>query len=490
MKRWFHLVPPRSSYILDVMLYRSKMIKKVMITLTSLLVTILLTSFMGGTYLVNAQEVDENQVTAENMLSTLTESEAEVISLFETITGDGGTIPEDATEALQEAQEQHAEAQTLYDEGDYEKCIEKATKALNNYGKAINEATPEEPEEQEPEDPEAPEEHEDSEEPEDMATEQVEEETEKIIGINTAIEKAGNRITKLEKIAAKLADQEIDVAEATALLEEAREILETISLEDSEGAEELLSEANALIGEATSLLKKNGEPIKEAKIEHFRKQALHHVEQLQTKMNRFMNKFGSAEETSSMVQTQYGEILAGLEGIDIKDGLKEAVTQLRLLEKETRNVGKGTEVEELLGEEGFESLKGQLKLESKLDYYQGIVEALDAEDPVRVEVEPLLVQVMELLGGAETALVEGNADQADEMVEEAEIILDDVEDLLGDYVKGNSKGPKSDNEAKDAKLNGKGHKDEETIEETTEEPEEPEDSDDPEEPEDTETDTT
>jgi hypothetical protein len=142
MKPWFHLVPPRSSYIVNVMLNRSKMIKKVMITLTSLLVTILLTSFMGGTYLVNAQEVDENQVTAENMLSTLTESEAEVISLFETITGDGGTIPEDASEALQEAQEQHVEAQTSYDEGDYEKCIEKATKALNNYGKAITEATP------------------------------------------------------------------------------------------------------------------------------------------------------------------------------------------------------------------------------------------------------------------------------------------------------------------------------------------------------------
>jgi ElaB/YqjD/DUF883 family membrane-anchored ribosome-binding protein len=319
-----------------------------------------------------------------------------------------------------------------------------------------------------------------------MATEQVEEETEKIIGINTAIEKAGNRITKLEKIAAKLADQEVDVTEATTLLEEAKAKLETISLEDLEGAEELLSEANALIGEATSLLKKNGEPIKEAKIEHFRQQAQHHVEQLQTKMNRFMNKFGSSEETSSMVQTQYGEILAGLIGIDTKDGLKEAVTQLRLLEKETRNVGKGTEVEELLGEEGFESIKGQLKLETKLEYYRGIVEALDAEDPVRVEVEPLLVQVEELLGGAETALVEGNEDQADEMIEEAEIILDDVEDLLGDYVKGNSKGPKSDKEVKDIQLNGKGHKDEETIEETTEEPK---DSDDPEEPEDPETNT-
>jgi len=457
------------------------MIKKVTITLTTLLTTLLIISFMSGTYLVNAQEVDENQATAENMLSMLTESEAEVISLFETITGDGGTIPLDASEALQEAQEQHAEAQTFYDEGDYEKCIEKATKALNKYGKAITKAT-EEPEE--PEDPET------TEEPEATTTEEVEEETEEP-SITAAMKKAENRIKQLEKIATKLAEQGIDVTEATTLLMDAKAILETI-IEDPEGAEELLSEANGLIGEATSMLKQNGEPIKEAKIEHFRQQAQHHVEQLAAKMNRFMAKFGSSEENSLMVQTQYGEILAGLEAIDTKDGLKDAVTQLRLLEKETRNVGKGTEVEDLLDEEGFESLKGQLKLESKLDYYQGIVEALDPEDPVRVEVEPLLAQVEGLLGGAETALVEGDEDLADEMLEEAEMVLDDVEDLLGDSVKGNGQGAKPDKEEKDAKVNGKDPKDEETMEEDIEEPnsEEPEDPEDPEETEDPEPETT
>ncbi|MFC1803305.1 hypothetical protein ACFL0D_04985 [Thermoproteota archaeon] len=462
------------------------MSKKMMITLTTLLATLLATSLMGGAYLVYAQEVDENQVAAENLLSMLTTSEAEVTSLFETIDGDGGEVPEDASEALLEAQELHAEAQGLYDEGSYEESVEKATEALNKYGKAITKATPEEPEE--PEDPEVPE---DPEEPETMITEeQEEEETEKMIGITTAIKKAEKRIAKLIEIADELDTLKLDTSEARAILAAASEKLGSISLVNPEEAETLLSEANSLIGDATGLLKSNGEPIKEEKIEHFRQQAIHHIAQLDTKMKRFLEKFGSTEETSLMMQAQYGDIMAGLEGIDTKDGLKAAVTQLKWLEKETRNIGKGTEVEELLGEEGFESLKGQMKLESKLDYYREIVEAMDSEDPVKTEAADLLAMAEELLGGAETELATGNEDLADEMVEEAEDILDNIEDLLGDYIKGNGKGAKPDKAMNEAKSNGNGHnKDDDSTEATIEDPE-PEEPEDPEEPEEPETNTT
>jgi tetratricopeptide (TPR) repeat protein len=465
------------------------MSKKMMITLTTLLATLLASSLMGGAYLVNAQEVDENQVAAENLLSMLTDREAEVTSLFETIVGDGGEVTEDAAEALIEAQELHAEAQSLYDEGDYEKCKEKATKALNKYGKAITKATPEEPEEpEEPEVPEEPEDPEEPEEPETMTTEEQEqEETEKMIGITTAIEKAEKRIEKLIEIADELDTLEIDTSEARAILAAAGEKLGSISLENPEEAETLLSEAKSLIGEATGMLKSNGEPIKEEKIEHFRQQAMHHVEQLNTKMNRFLEKFGSSEEHSLMIQAQYGEILSGLDGIDTKDGLKAAVTQLKLLEKETRNVGKGTEVEGLVGEEVFESLKGQMKLESKLDYYREIVEAMDPEDPVKAEATELLAMAEDLLGGAEAELAGGNEDLADEMVEEAEEIIGNIDDLLDDYIKGNGKGEKPekpDKGTKEAKSNGNGHNnDDEPTDETLEGQEEPEDPEEPEEPE-------
>ena len=77
------------------MLRRTKMSKKMIITMTTLLATLIASSLMGEAYLVNAQEIDENQVAAENLLSMLTTSEAEVTSLFETITGSGGEVPED-----------------------------------------------------------------------------------------------------------------------------------------------------------------------------------------------------------------------------------------------------------------------------------------------------------------------------------------------------------------------------------------------------------
>jgi hypothetical protein len=320
--------------------------------------------------------------------------------------------------------------------------------------------------------------------------EQEEDETEKMIGITTAIEKAEKRIAKLIEIANELDTLEIDTKEARDILAAASEKLGSISLENPEEAETLLSEAKSLIGDATGMLKSKGEPIKEEKIEHFTQQAIHHVNQLNTKMNRFLEKFGSTEETSLLMQAQYSDIMAGLEGIDSKDGLKAAVTQLKLLEKETRNVGKGTEVEELIGEETFESLKGQMKLESKLEHYWEIVNEMDDEDPVKAEAGELLAQAEDLLRGAETALVEGEEEHSDEMVEEAEEIIDNIEDLLGDYLKGNGKGVKPDKAINEAKSNGKSpNKDDDSTEETTENPD-PEDPDDPEEPDDPETITT
>ena len=441
--------------------------------LTLIMMTLLTASALGGAVFAHAQEVevDENMVAAENLLSMLTESEAEVTSLFEQIVGEGGEVQEDAAEALLEAQELHAEAQGLYDEGSYEESVEKATDALNKYGKAITEATPEEPE--------------DPEEPETMTTEEQEEteKTENMIDITTAIEKARKRITKLDEIATKLTEQGIDVSEANAKLIEASGRLDDILLEDTEGAEELLSDAYSLIGEATGMLKSNGEPIKEEKIELFRNQAMHHVEQLNIKMMRFLEKFGSSEEDSLLMQAKYGEISEGLGAIDTKDGLKAAVTQLKWLEKEKRNVGKGTEVEELLGEDTLESIDDQTKMESKLEYYWGIVNVMDDEDPVKADAFVLLSQVEDLLVEAETALVEGDEDLADEKEEEAEEILENIDDLVGSSGKGKGKGSKPTNDTKGAKSNGNGHnKDDESIEETIEgqEPEDPEDPEDPE----------
>ena len=466
MKPWFHLVPPRSSYILNVMLNRSKMIKKVMITLTTLLVTILLTSFMGGTYLVNAQEVDENQVTSENLLSMLTDSESEVTSLFEEIVEGGGDVPEKAIEALNEAQALYEEAQALYDEGSYEECVEKATDALNKYAKALERAQESLEEAQE----ETEEETEDETESMDVQTEgqTLEEQAAKMIGLLSNIDKFKARIEVLRGIAGNL--ELAEDAEEYRLLDEAYGILVNIEINfgDLDESDVVFGEAVRLIGKATGMLKSQGQPMKEQKVEQFIEQTQHRLEQMNNKMTRILAKKGSSEENTLMVQAQYDEVYAQLEGIDTKEDLRGVFNQLKQLIKETRQVGKG-EDSELFSEEAMESVNDQMDVESRLDAYKEIVDGMAEDDPLKSEVSELILQVESLLDEAETAISEDNEELADQKVEEAEEILETIEDLL-ELDEGHGKGVKPENVTENQGKSNDHKKDSES----TEEPEEPE----------------
>ena len=383
--------------------------------LTLILMTLLTVSALGGV-MAYAQVVDENMVAAETLLSLLEASEGEVTSLFETIVNDGGIVPEDAQEALEEAQQLRAEAQGLFDEGSYLECVEKATEALNKYGEAITEATPEEPEE--------------------MGTqvELVEEETEKMVVLTTAIEKARARIVKLEEIADNLDALSIDTEDARLLLVEAEGILddipENILLEDVDEVEDMLSEAKSLIGEATGILKNKGEPKKQEKIQHFIAQTKHHVGQLEKKMNKILAKMGSSEENVLKLQTQFGGVFTELEGIDTKDGLKEAVTQLKWLVKETKQIGKGDDDEESLFEdETIEAINSQTEMETLIEKYRVQVMELEAGEE-QDELLAMLIETEELLAQAEDALISGDEDLAEELSDEAEDILDAFDDMF------------------------------------------------------------
>jgi tetratricopeptide (TPR) repeat protein len=442
------------------------MSKKMIITMTTLLATLFAASLMGGAYLVNAQEVDENQVAAENLLSMLTTSEAEVTSLFETIVGDGGTVPEDAAETLIEAQELHAEAQGLYDEGNYVESVEIATEALNKYGEALTEATPEE-----------------AEEPIVMTTEEQgeTEEIEKMVGLKANIDKLRARNETLIGIADDLDASDADTTDARELLVLAgRELknIETLLMGDYEESEIVLGKAVRLIGQATGMLKGKGNSMKEAKLEQFTQQAMHRMGQLEKKMNKILAKMGSSDESVLMVQAQFSEIFTGLEGIEDKDDLKEAVKQLKQIIKETKQVGKGNEeTEDIFDDEMMESINNQMKMESKIVYYKAQVTELEANGEMTDEVQALIDAVEELLEEAESALANGDKDGADELVESAEDLMEEMDGIFKGFGKGNGKGPKpgkgylKEGKPDNGKANNKGKK--------SEEPDEPEDPETP-----------
>jgi tetratricopeptide (TPR) repeat protein len=228
-------------------------------TITALLIMLLATSAAAGISFAAVEDTGTPQQAAETLLGVLEDSRAEVTILFDSIVDGGGEVPEDAQEALDEADELRDEAQALYDAGDYEDSIEKATKALNKYGKAASLALKTN---------------------EDDETEAEDDAYKSLAGY----EKAVDRLEKLKAIAEALETQGIDVSEADAIILEAEDSLshleEALDQGDLETAESLLGEVNGTLGQLTATLKNLSKPKKKEKMEHFIDQTRHRVQQL------------------------------------------------------------------------------------------------------------------------------------------------------------------------------------------------------------------
>ena len=421
--------------------------------LVLILMTLLTASALGGAVFAHAQ-VDENMVTAGNLLSLLTDRESVITSLFEQIVDDGGVVPENAQEAFEEAQQLHVEAQTLFDEADYEEALEKATEALNEYGKAETRAVPEEPE------------------PLTVEQLEAEAETEKMLGLFTAIDKSRSRIMILLEIADNLDAQGADTADARELLATAEETLDAIqaSLEsmDFDEQEIILGEANRLIGQATGMLKSYGAPMKQEKVQHFIEQTMHRMGQLEKKMNRIINKRGLSNEG---ITSQFGGIFAGLDELDTEgalthDEMKDIIHQLRDIVKDANKVGKPEDDEEgVFDEETVDALNAQTDLETRIEQYRTLVMSVEGNEDLVAELLGLLDDAELLLAQAEDAIGLEDEVLAEEFTKAAEGILDQFEELFDEFEEEYG----TENHGKSSSSNGKGKPTEES-----EDPEEPE----------------
>ena len=421
--------------------------------------TLLTASALGGAVFAHAQDVDENMVAAETMLLLLTDRDSVVTSLFEQIVNDGGEVPEKAQEAFDEAQQLHAEAQTLFDEADYEEALEKATEALNEYGKAEIRAVPEEPE------------------PLTVEQQEIQDETEKMVGLFTAIKKARARIVKLEEIANDLDALDVDTSDARGLLEDAEEIL--VEIEDLlkssvfDEPDIVLGQANRLIGQATGMIKSHGAPMKQKKLQNFIEQTMHRMGQLENKMNRIINKRGLSNEG---LTSQFGGIFAGLEELDTEDDLthdemKDLIRQLKDIMKDANKVGKPEDDEDsLFDEETIEALNTQTNMETRIAQYRTQVMSIEGNEELVSELLGLLDDAELLLAQAEDALGLEDEDLAEEHTEAAEDVLDQFEELFDEIEEELG----IENPGKNNSSNGKGKPIEESEDPEAEEPEDPE----------------
>lgn len=369
---------------------------------------------IGGT-LVYAQGVDGKMVASENLLRILEKTENRVNSHLESITDGGGEIPLESLELLAEAQQLHADSQALYDEEKYEECIIKSTEALNKYGETIGKVNIE------VEDMEPLEDH-------------VEGETERMIGLSTAIERSRIRIDKLREIADDLDELEIDTSEAGSLLDEAEGIIdELVALLESGELEEpgvYLGEANGLIGEATGMLRSMGQPRKQEKVQQFIQRTIHRAGALEQKMNQMFMGQGLP---NTGVSAEFRGIVSGLRGLELHTDLKDAIGQLKEYVKDINRVGRSQEDEKGLGEDVVATLNAQSRLMAIIEAYRNRLNFIEDEE-LLASLNALLDEAERLLVESEEALVSGDEESAKELLEAVEQLLEEFKEVFNEVL--------------------------------------------------------
>ena len=350
---------------------------------------------------------------AENILNALDVSSAEVHAQFEDYAVDN-TVPDDAAEALGQADALYLEAQAAYDSEDYETAIELATEALGEYGDALALLT----------------------QVEDGGEEDVtyfEDTYQKLGGYNRALE----RLDKLYKLASDLEAQVVDVSEATDLLGEAKVVLDDLGAAIDQGdltdMEDMLDQANSLMGQATGLLQRNSGEKRVEKTERFIIQTRLHVSQLETKLNRILAKYNLKSEDDEAIRGQFQALNVYLDNIDAEHGdLKNIARQLQRIVKESHQVGKG---EYEIDDDVVDQVNDVSEKETKLLRYRERLEILAQLGYDTSEAETLLDQAEVLLENSMNSIDEGDVETAGNLMEQADEILDQVDDQLDDMEK-------------------------------------------------------
>ena len=412
MKPAFPMVPPGPYYVLSDILSAVNKMNKKSIALT--LITLLVASSAAGLNFAGAQPDETSQQVAETLLGVLENSHGEVTSLFESVVSEGGTVSEDAQEAYDEAVQLRTQAQEEYDLGEYEEAVETATEALNKYGKAAGKV------------------YEDEEEDE---VEIEDEETEEHLGLFVALERSLERLDKRMTIADELTAQGIDVSEAVTLIDEAQGKLDAmraaLDAGDFESAEDLLDEANSLLGQSTGSLQSLSHQKKKEKTEKFIVATRNLIQNLENKLGRILDKYNVTEEDAQAIRDQFQEMYAKLDGLDLDEDedLKDVIDDLKDIVKDSRDVG---DDEDELDDDIVDNLKKINKQESKLERYKEKIEELAQLGLDTSELEALVADIEEALANAQSVTDEG--DDSEDLIDEADELLDDLDDLIDDLV--------------------------------------------------------
>ena len=382
--------------------------KSIKTPFTMLLISLLLTTVARDTGLTCAKTEDTSHHVAETLLDLLKVSCEEVNALFRSISN-GSYTTDDLVETLAEAETLHEEAKAYFEAGEYDQAIDRATKAMNLYGKVASKTYEiQRKDEEQNEDNEA-------------------EETFEPVELYSYYEKSLDRLERFKEITYELESQGVEVSETLALILETElslaDMKEKLEHRDFEEAESMHKVVEDALEEVEGGLQSQSHEKRKEKAERFIDQTRQRVQQLETKYDKVLDKHDVSDDDIGGIHEEFQEIFSALDEAekDIDDDeLDEAIEQLKDTVKELKDVGKD---QEGLDEELVENLNNLNEQDFILKTYLDRIRMLEGLGIDTVELDDLLEKIERLLVDANKKINEGKN-------EDAEILIDDSDDLL------------------------------------------------------------
>lgn len=389
--------------------------KSIKTPLTMLLISLLLTTVARDTGLTCAKTEDTSHHVAEPLLDLLKVSCEEVNALFLSISN-GSDITDDLIEALAEAETLHEEAQAYFEAGEHAQAIDRATKAMNLYGRVASKIYEIQGK--------------DEEQNEDNETE----ETFEPVELYSYYEKSLDRLERFKEITNEIENQEVEVSETLALILETESSLadmkEKLEHGDFEKAESMHKVVEDAFEEVEGGLQSQSHEKRKEKAEHFIDQTRQRVQQLETKYDKVLDKHDVSNDDTEGIHEEFQEILSALDEAekDIDDDeLDEAIEHLITIVKESKDVGKD---QEGLEDELVENLNNLNEQDFILKTYLDRVRILEGLEIDTVELDDLLGGIGRLLVYANKKINEGKNEDAEILIDDSDDLLDELDDLI------------------------------------------------------------
>ncbi|MCW3992529.1 MAG: hypothetical protein NWE79_07450 [Candidatus Bathyarchaeota archaeon] len=321
-------------------------------------------------------------------------------------------VPWEIRESLRLGLEALVQARSLFEEGNFEEAARIAHQAMNHFSAAfrnIEETIPEEPDEEE-----------------------VKAETEEVVGLKVAIERAYIFLDKIESTAMNLQEEVYNVDAVLAELDNARASLEqALALLDGgnvSAAARAMAAAQGTLGRSNGALNSVMKRQKEKRTEGFLEQAQARARNLNGTIIKLQTRL--MERNALSVRAALGATEKKLERLrerlgeddldDVLDELEDAIEEM------------DDELEDLNGNNTSTMLKEMNRVEARIRVLQRTEERLRNKGEETPEIQSRLNVSTALLEQIRLQLEAGDLEALKELIEEAEESFKDARDEIQD----------------------------------------------------------